>query len=424
MNERFGPNTFERLEQGSEARILQIKAARGITDDEILVLDNPQTTFFSKLKEGLSRSFKPVRGRVAVPVGMLILTIAAACSGGGKDKRGEVGGSEDFSDNLPVELIDTCRLYVESDLRDTDVGEGELSKGLIKAGLYVYQNPDDARGLYLVGVGTLFNFEIGLTRDLLIRAVDQGLPQEQEKLAENVVANIDRFMNGDKSKQDAAKVVIAMDDIAEDLEQNICPEGKIGGSGVGGEESVISAEETEIRGLIACGLDSDGGCLNRLLELHEKSLPIMLKEILSNDVEHEYIPSGTSRPIMNILDLLTVTLYRLDENYPEEVNGVVDNVISVLECLTVSPCNEIDIGSEKIKVESGDIDSPIGRNSIAFLNTFAFYYYSSPAGKNFILPYIDRLTSIQQWVEQRESSANEYGLISYDLIVLISDLQE
>ena len=87
MAERFQPNTFERLEQGSKARLAQIEAAQGIGDDEILVLEEPQITLFSRLKESLGNIVRPVRGRIAVPVGMVILTIAAACSGGG-EKRG------------------------------------------------------------------------------------------------------------------------------------------------------------------------------------------------------------------------------------------------------------------------------------------------------------------------------------------------
>ena len=101
MNERFGPNTFERLEQGGDARLVQIETAKGLGTDEILVLDNPQTTLFSKLKESLSNIISPVGGRVAVPVGMVILTIAAACYGGGKDKPEDVGGSETFSTQFP-----------------------------------------------------------------------------------------------------------------------------------------------------------------------------------------------------------------------------------------------------------------------------------------------------------------------------------
>jgi hypothetical protein len=86
MNERFGPNTFERLGQGSEARIAQAEVARGIGDDEILVLNDPQTTLFSRLKEGLNNFIKPAGRRVALPASAVLLTIAAACSNGDKDR--------------------------------------------------------------------------------------------------------------------------------------------------------------------------------------------------------------------------------------------------------------------------------------------------------------------------------------------------
>src|SRR3989344_7868902 len=82
MQERFGPNKFERLEQGSEARLAQIEAAKGIDDEEILVLDDHQTTLLSKLKESLSKILKPVRGKLVVPASVVLLTIAAACSRG------------------------------------------------------------------------------------------------------------------------------------------------------------------------------------------------------------------------------------------------------------------------------------------------------------------------------------------------------
>lgn len=88
----FGPNQFERLAQGSEARLAQIEAGKRIGNEEILVLEDPQTTLFSKFKESLSRILKPVNGKVAVPVSVVLLTIAAACS------RGEekIEGPRDF----------------------------------------------------------------------------------------------------------------------------------------------------------------------------------------------------------------------------------------------------------------------------------------------------------------------------------------
>src|SRR3990167_10269437 len=152
MNERFGPNTFERLGQGSEAKGAHIEATRGIRDDEILVFDGPQSTFLSRLKESVSNLIKPVNSRVAVPVGMVILTIAAACSGGGKDKQGEVGGSEDFSNNLPVELFDACREYVQSET----VGDSHDQTGFALSTQYLQEHPNDYKALYLASAGALF----------------------------------------------------------------------------------------------------------------------------------------------------------------------------------------------------------------------------------------------------------------------------
>src|SRR3989344_1315161 len=80
MNERYKPNTFERLEQGSEVRRTHIEAAREICDDEILVINDPQTTLFSKIQESLRFFLRPVDRRVALPVSVILLIIAVACS--------------------------------------------------------------------------------------------------------------------------------------------------------------------------------------------------------------------------------------------------------------------------------------------------------------------------------------------------------
>ena len=71
---------FVRLNQGSEARLTQIEAAKGIGDEEILVLDNPQTTLFSKIQESLRFFLRPVDRRVALPVSVILLIISVACS--------------------------------------------------------------------------------------------------------------------------------------------------------------------------------------------------------------------------------------------------------------------------------------------------------------------------------------------------------
>ena len=412
------PDRFVSLAQGSDARLAQIEAGKRIGDEEILVLEDPQTTLFARLKESLSRSLKPVRGRVAVPVGMVLLTIAAACSGGGKDKPPDAGGSESFSDNLPAELFDACREYINN---DEFGGEGDY-KGYDLANGYLEDNPTDSRALYLMGIGAYFTaeFEDALPA-LIVVSGREDLPSRQAQLAEDMANGI---LDASKTDDIIERLNLIMEPetkVREDL-RTVCPEGKIGGLGVGDEESVISAEESEIRGLIECGLESDGACLNRLLELHEKSLPIMLKEILRNDVEHEYAP-GAFRPITNVLDIMTATLLRMDENYPEEVNGVIEDVVTTLECLTVNPCDEIEIGQENVRLGFNRIDSLTGRNALAFLQTVA-NDYPPPAGKNLVLPYTERLKQIRDWLEQREDEEDSYRLISYDLLVMISDLEE
>ena len=74
-------------------------------------------------------------------------------------------------------------------------------------------------------------------------------------------------------------------------------------------------------------------------------------------------------------------------------------------------------------LDSNRIDSLVGRNALAFLQTVA-NYYPPPAGKNLVLPYTERLKQIRDWLEQREAQEDSYRMISYDLLVMISDLEE
>jgi len=228
MSERFRPNRFERLVQGNEARLAQIEAVKGISDEEILVLEDPKTTLISRLKESLSRSFKPVRGRVAVPVGMVILTIAAACSGGGKDKQGEVGGSEDFSNNLPVELFDACREYVQSET----VGDSHDQTGFALSTQYLQEHPNDYKALYLASAGALFlaGFEEAHSA---FKAVQEGdLPDEQNEIAREIADGLETFLATEgEALEDTEQLDEAlnalfkpMGKIRRDIEDNICPD--------------------------------------------------------------------------------------------------------------------------------------------------------------------------------------------------------
>lgn len=78
---------FASLSQGSGARLAQIETAGGIVDEEVLVIDDFQTTSLSRLKESLSKILKPVNGRVAVPAAVVLITIAAACADGDSESN-------------------------------------------------------------------------------------------------------------------------------------------------------------------------------------------------------------------------------------------------------------------------------------------------------------------------------------------------
>lgn len=229
MNERFRPNTFERLEQGSEARRAHIEAARGITDDEILVLDNSQTTLFSKLKESLSRFLKPVSGRVALPISAVLLTIAAACAGGG-GREEETRTSEQFADNLPVTLSEVCKLYVSSAYLGPNEGEFKRRLGNTMIGAYLDSNSQDpdARALYLSGLGFILSLEtvddFDLVESSFRLAVDRGLPKAQEELATSVTESFSRLAEGADIEKEVANLADKTFDIVDDLEANVCPE--------------------------------------------------------------------------------------------------------------------------------------------------------------------------------------------------------
>lgn len=93
MRERLNPSVFDKLKQGKEARTAQIERARladamtrkleeEFEKDNLLILDNPEFTLLSKLKESLGKILKPVSGKVVVPASVVLLTITAACSSG------------------------------------------------------------------------------------------------------------------------------------------------------------------------------------------------------------------------------------------------------------------------------------------------------------------------------------------------------
>lgn len=233
MNERFGPNTFERLAQGSEARSAQIEAGREIDDEEILVLEDPQIIFFSRLKDSLSRILKPVNGKVVVPVGIVLLTIAAACSGGGGEKPEQSKSPDNFADNLPAELFDACREYVQSET----VGDVHDQTGYSLSTQYLQEHPNDNRALYLASAGAFFLSGLQQPRIGFEMAQKGGLPDKQSEIASDIVDGLDLFIGlirsegEDKILDDPENIdevldalLTPMDDLRRDLEENVCPD--------------------------------------------------------------------------------------------------------------------------------------------------------------------------------------------------------
>lgn len=425
MQERLNPSIFDRLKQGSEARIAQIEYARladaetreleeELEKDNLLIFDNPESTFLTKLKEDLSKIIKPVRGKVAVPATMVVLAVAVACGS-------EKGEQSNFAQGLPQELIRVCRSYATS---ETVGGEGDR-KGFALATQYYFDHKDDAKALYLYSAGALFtaSFEEAYIGFSLIN--DPGdLPAKQSNIANDIVDGLNKFIGAegeifdDPDELDEAldALFIPLGNLRRDLEDNICPDGEP--IDIGEEDH---SGESVLKNLFDCAVEGDVDCQNELITKVEAS-PIILKGVLSEDIEHEYVP-GAFAPLDNVFNASTDMLFRINGGDPNAVEDAVSKVIEVLECSTHSPCS-VEIDGKELSLESGDIEKPIGQNALNFVKSIAFVY-PPQEGVDLVAPHIDRLRSVQQWVEQRVSSTNsEYAIINGELKEVIFYLEE
>lgn len=407
------PNLLERLAQGSGARLAHIEAGQGLTDDEILVLDTPQTTLFSKLKESLSKTVKPVRGRVAVPVGMVILTIAAACSSGVKDKQGDVGGSEDFSGNLPIELFDACRSFVEADER----GGVDDAQGFSIAFNYFKDNPTDPKALYLSSIGSAFLTELDTAALGLEQAIGMGLPAEQRKLAQEMIDGVEVFNNTDDAEEAFDAILRPMAEIHIDLKDNVCPqdadsstdsENKI-------DDGVQVEDKFDFKTIFDCAVNGEYpefvDCQNELIDGGRKTIDPLFHEMLFGNLE---LKSNSNFWVFHEDARI---LSEIGENYSQEVEEVVYKIIEVTECLTVNQCSEVTVGNELINSEDTTIASKLGKNVVNSLISVGNY---PGIGHEIAVREFSRIQRIQDWIDQ-ERNKDPYSI---DLININNKLKE
>jgi len=226
MNERFRPNTFERLAQGDQARVDQIEAAK-----EVFFPNDPEVVHISSHERATFIAVVPL---------ILVMLTAVSCSGGGGETKSPTQQEptqeqqqlqDSFADNLPKELFMACQSYVASDLMDPDIGADSRQRGLGSFTDYRYgkeMDDLDPRAFYIWGVDLLFVG--GLEEDLesaakaFVIAVDKGIPIVQETLALEAILNISAFLQREEdSKIEAWNLTGTMQEIADDLEFNVCP---------------------------------------------------------------------------------------------------------------------------------------------------------------------------------------------------------
>ena len=402
MNERFGPNTFERLGQGSEAKGAHIEATRGIRDDEILVFDGPQSTFLSRLKESVSNLIKPVNSKVAVPVGMVILTIAAACSGGEKDKQGEISGSEDFSDNLPVELFDACRSFVKADER----GGADDAQGFSIAFNYFKDNPADPKALYLSSIGSAFLTEFDTAALGLEQAIDMGLPAEQRKLAQEMIDGVEVFNNTDDAEEAFDAILRPIAEIHIDLRNSVCPQGADSSTDFENktDDGTQVDDEFDFEAIFDCAVSVKYpefvDCRNELIDGGNKTIGPLFNEMLFGDFE---LKRNTNFWVFNEDALI---MSEIGRQYPQEVEEVIYKIIEVTECLTVNQCSEVMIDDGLVNLEGTTIVDELGKNAVNSLTSVG----NQPGlGHEIVKREFSRIQKIKDWTEQ-EAYKNPYSV--------------
>src|SRR3989344_1298697 len=402
MNERFGPNVFERLEQGSKTRLAQVEAARGICDDEVLVLDDPQTTLFSKLKESLNNFIKPAGRRVALPASAVLLTIAAACSGGGKDKPPDAGGSEDFSDNLPVELLDACRSFVKADER----GGEDDAQGFSIAFNYFKDNPTDPKALYLSSIGSAFLTEFDTAALGLEQAIGMGLPAEQRKLAQEMIDGVEVFNNTDDAEEAFDAILRPIAEIHIDLRNSVCPQDADSSTDFENktDDGIQVEDEFDFEAIFDCAAGIEYpefvDCQNELIDEGHKTISPLFNEMLFGDFE---LKRNSNFWVFNEDARI---LSEIGRQYPQEVEEVIYKIIEVTECLTVNQCSEVMIDDGLVNLEGTTIVDELGKNAVNSLTSVGNH---PGIGHEIVKREFSRIQRIKAWVDQ-ERDKNPYSV--------------
>lgn len=199
MEERFGQNRFERLAQGNNAKILQIESARA-------------SLVTTEIPESLFRSHERTTRLAVLP--LLAVIFAAACSGGASGDK--------FSEDLPPELFDACRAFVGADT----VGGPSDKRGFSIAFNFLAANitDSDSRMSYMAAAGELFTANYSGARFGFDISIDEGLPQSQAEIAQDVIDSIDNFI-GSGDVDTIEPLFEAMADVRSNMEAEICPEG-------------------------------------------------------------------------------------------------------------------------------------------------------------------------------------------------------
>lgn len=245
------PDTFGRLVQATEARAEQLAAAEAVfaarTD-----LQEPQPE--------TSGAFSLVTnsGRLAAPVLALYLAVlgASAVACGDKEPSTEPTATqelkatatpENFADQLPQEIIDACRAYIEADFDNSF---------LIAAG-FSEEHPSDARGMYMKSISSILLAEFESARSGLETAINMGLPDEQEGLAQNMIEALGNITNEMDAEEVMNVISGSLMGMYRDFRDNVCPEKENGPSGgwqknpdnAGGEDKESTIQSEFVNGL-------------------------------------------------------------------------------------------------------------------------------------------------------------------------------
>lgn len=199
---------------------------------------------------GSKETEKPKLPRGAKFAGALMaagLLLAPACTSEEEKDQPSPRGAETsivkdsesgiFSDNLPIELKKACEYYVGSKAIGDDSSllgaftatkyvEGELKKRRtdVTDVKRLRDTGMDGKGLYMASIGQLFIGDLVNPAVILglSNAVQLGLPDEQERLANNLVRSNLEF-SGSSTSSSKLNYAMAITEARMNLEQEVCP---------------------------------------------------------------------------------------------------------------------------------------------------------------------------------------------------------